>query len=654
MINVFSKLRRSRHRFLWMASLTTVLCLGVGALLAKPAYRMLREWRIERNAENAATALAAGDYAEARRLAMSVLQLHNERHDMLVILQRSMEELKDPNAVNISRALMVHPEATEEDRIRGFRETCANMPIAVATRTWRALGEEKANSPAYLTPFVTRVIDQGLPGEAAKMLLTRNDVDQHPELRFQAVRVLLMADEGKYLDRAQFEISELMQEGGKLALPGFRLLAGVPPAQFRSAYFPELEPWVAAQEGATADDRLLALIQRRHRFPEQEAEIVKEAIARFGSEDAAALGRWLNQTGRAGETLALLSAEGAATDVGRYLARADALIALERWQDAREWLAAPPENLPMIELHFRRVLCDDTPGDPTKNGKAWAAALREIGANPNPNDLLDLQQRMRDAGLEELAREAMAAALRKGRGRLPYWLQVRDLLPWLHAKQQGQAMFEVCSVMASLEPERLEVVVQALDLACVLGKIQPAALKERVEQIGSHSPEISQSPRFRELMATALLLDDKPGEAIAALGPEASGTDKASGRAMAVAAVAKAMLGDDKTSNELFKRTDWNLMLPEERKFFTGLLERLSAPGSTEPIGSRFDPKILPPSDDPIETPKIPEILPAIDEKFGEKAGASTLPPIPDAINEEFKSKPLPTLPPAKDESKPE
>jgi hypothetical protein len=215
-------------------------------------------------------------------------------------------------------------------------------------------------------------------------------------------------------------------------------------------------------------------------------------------------------------------------------------------------------------------------------------------------------------------------------------------------------MFEVCSVMASLEPERLEVVVQALDLACVLGKIQPAALKERVEQIGSHSPEISQSPRFRELMATALLLDDKPGEAIAALGPEASGTDKASGRAMAVAAVAKAMLGDDKTSNELFKRTDWNLMLPEERKFFTGLLERLSAPGSTEPIGSRFDPKILPPSDDPIETPKIPEILPAIDEKFGEKAGASTLPPIPDAINEEFKSKPLPTLPPAKDESKPE
>lgn len=637
-----------------MVSLTVVLCLGLGALLARPAYRMVREWRIERNAENAALALAAGDYAEARRLAMSVLKLHRERHDMLVILQRSMEELKDPNAVNISRALMAHPDATEEDRIRGFRETCANMPIAVATRTWRALGEEKANSPAYLTPFVTRVIDQGLPREAARMLLTRNDLDLHPELRFQAVRVLLMADGGKYLDRAQFEISELMEVGGKLALPAFRLLAEVPPASFRSAYFPELEQWISEQEGATADDRLLALIQRRHRFPDQEEAIVKEAISRFGSKDAAALGRWLNQAGRAGETLALLPAEESAADEERYLARADALIALERWQEAREWLAAPPKNLPMIELHGRRVLCDDTPGDPSKNGKAWAAALLEIGANTNPNDLLDLQQRMQAAGLEELAREAMVAALRKGRGRLPYWAQVRDLLPWLHAKQQGQAMFEVCSVMAGLEPETLEVVVQALDLACILGKIQPATLKERVERVGSLSQEISQSPRFRELMATALLLEDKPEEAVSALGPDAVVADKANGRAMAVTAVAKAMLGDDKASSELFKRIDWNLMLREEREFFTGLLERLSAPGSSEPIGSRFDPKILPPSDEPIETPSIPEILPPIDENFGKKAESATLPPITDAINEEFKPKPLPTLPPAKTETKPE
>jgi hypothetical protein len=653
MMQIFSKLRRSRHRGLLMATLTVVLCLGVGALLTKPAYRVFREWRIERNAKNAATALAAGDYAEARRLAMSVLRLHKERHDMLVILQRAMEKLNDPNAVNVSRALMVHPEATEEDHIRGFRETCANMPIAVATRTWRALDQEKANSPAYLTPFVTRVIDQGLPSEAAKMLLTRNDLDLHPELRFQGVRVLLMVNEGKFLDRAQFEISELMQEGGAMALPAFRLLSGVPPAMFRSAYFPDLEKWIAAQQEATADDRLLALIQKRQRFPEQDEEITNEAIARFADKDTAALGRWLNQSGKAGQTLELLSAEESAADVDRFLARADALIALERWREAREWLDNPPEDLPMIEIHHRRVLCDDTPGDPTKNGKAWVAALREIGASTNPNDLLDLQQRMQDAGLEELAREAMVAAIRKGRGRLPFWQQVRDLLPWLHAKQQGQEMFEVCSVMASLEPEHVHLVVQTLDLACILGKIQPAALRERVDLVGTH-PEISKTPLFRDLLAAACLLQDKPEEALAALGSEADGADPSRVRAMAVTAVAKAMLGDEQTSTELFNRIDWNLALREEKEFFTRLLERISTPEPTEPIGDRFDPKVLPPSDEPIETPSVPDVLPPIDENFGKKADPGFLPPISDAIQEEFKPKPLPSLPPAKDEVKPE
>lgn len=273
MKKVFSKLSRSARRR-WKVGIFLSVSLLVAVLLAKPAYRVFRDWRVEMNATQASEAFAAGNYSEARRLAMSVLRLKKDRHDMLVVLQRSMDELNDPGAVNISRILLDHPDATEDDRIRGFKNSCEALPFATAAGVWMAMGKEKANSPPYLELFTKRLIDQDLAAEAAELLLNRKDLGEEPELRLQVVRALLKLGTRELVMRAQFEISELMQDEGEFALPAYRLLSAVPPEAFRSGYFPELEEWVKRQEGATVDDQLLALIQHLQRLPGQ-----TEAIA---------------------------------------------------------------------------------------------------------------------------------------------------------------------------------------------------------------------------------------------------------------------------------------------------------------------------------------------------------------------------------------
>lgn len=645
MIKPPSKIRRLWSRRRWRIAILTILGLAVLGLLTKPSYRLFREWRIERNATGATEALAAGNLPEARRLALAVLRLKAERHDMLVVLQRAMEELDDPNAVGVSRVLMEHAQATEDDRIRGFRATCEGLPLATVTRTWQALGAEKANSPEYLAPYVTRLIDQGLPAEAARLLQFRNDLDLQPILRFQAVRLLFHDPKEEHLDRAQFEISELMENGGTLALPAFRLLSGVPLQQFRSAYFPELESWIAAWDGATTDDRLLALVQRLQRYPDQKPEIIQNAIQQYAKGDPAAVARWLLPLGQAELALGLLPEDESAADNKRFQARTAALLALQRWEESRLWLASPPDSFPLIEVDALRTVVKESAENSAHHGCAWSFALSGSASKSAAMDLIDLQQRLHEAGFEEPARKTMVEALRGGRGRLPYWAQVRDLLPWLHTRQQGQEMFEICSVMASLEPTNTEVVLEALDLACVFGKIQPSMSVERVGKLKSLNPEITAASRFREVLATALLADGKAAEAITSLEPDST-TDPqiASTRAIAVRALAHAMLGDEAASTQLLARVDWKQMLREEREFFTRLLAKLSAPGTTEPIGTRFDPKILPPSDAPVEDPPEVKELPPLTDDFGKKADPKELPSIPEAIDAEFKPKLLPPV----------
>ncbi len=81
-----------------------------------------------------------------------------------------------------------------------------------------------------------------------------------------------------------------------------------------------------------------------------------------------------------------------------------------------------------------------------------------------------------------------------------------------------------------------------------------------------------QLPGLREALATALLLDKRPDEALAQLPPDAVTRAEPSPYALAITGVAMAMKGKEKESRELLDRVPWNTMLTEECGAFYQLI----------------------------------------------------------------------------------
>jgi hypothetical protein len=179
---------------------------------------------------------------------------------------------------------------------------------------------------------------------------------------------------------------------------------------------------------------------------------------------------------------------------------------------------------------------------------------------------------MRRAGLEEHAREAMAEAVRLGRGRLPLFQQVEYLLPWLREKRRGFLLLECCATFARLEPGNLPVQIEYAYLGCVSGKFKPAETVDYFRKLREEHPG---QAGVALGLATALLLDGQADDALAALdaAPPTEGAEPDI-RESAVRAVALAVIGKEAEARRLLDQLDWQKLLQEERETFNKLLSR--------------------------------------------------------------------------------
>ena len=332
-----------------------LLVLLLAAVVAKPVYRVFREWRVDRNVGEAREAFEKADYTEARRLAMSVLNIRKKDYEMLRLLQRSMLELGDPNGFDLAMSLMDHEQATEEDRLLGFQVSCRELPLPSVVQLWARQGNDLASTPEYLVPFVSRLIDDGETEQAGQLLLKRSDQYLEPELRFQTIRMLMESGRKEMMERGQFAISDIMFNDGDDRMEAFRLLSKVPVEDFRSGIFLDLDEWIRKQAGASVDDFLLAKHQELQRYPDRLGEIVAKGIEEYAEKDPAAVARWLLGLGQFEEVLELIPVETFAGDEELFRCRARAFIGLERWQEMHEWLEMPPEGFPELELHSLRL-----------------------------------------------------------------------------------------------------------------------------------------------------------------------------------------------------------------------------------------------------------------------------------------------------------
>lgn len=597
------KVKKLNKRQITKITLVVLAIAIVVALAAKPSYQIFRDWRISSNANSAERAFDMGNYDKARRLALTVLKYRKDDYPMLKLLQRSMSKLRDPQATSLAIMLMHNPECSEEDRLLGITIACQKLPLASAAQLWISLGPERRQTPDYLLPFVTRLIDEGVLDQAAQLLLSRSELDTEPELHLQAMRMWLDSDEPAMQKRGQYAISNVMFNDADLQLEAFRLLSNTPPEKFQSGYFSELKDWISKQEEATVSDRLLAQIQELQRRPNDITEITEAAVMQYAEREPLAVTSWLLQLGRAEQALALLPAETSSEDPERFRHRAQALIALERWQEAYEWLAEPPEYFPITELHCLRIECSGQMTDSKNRSNEWPAALNAAKLDTQQNAFLELHRRMLQLGNTEFANEAMVEAVILGRGRLPIWAQVRHLLPWIHQHKTAATLYNFCSVMSKLEPGDFELGIELLDSGCILGKSRPDSVVDTLLLMGEKIQKLRELLRYKETLASAYLLNDQPAEALSAL----SGVSSDSPRAQVVSAIATIRLSQD-PSSEPVPEIDWDAMFLEEAKLFKGLLKQAGKDPSSDEIAPLPEPSPLPklkPLPEPAPLPKL-------------------------------------------------
>ena len=623
--------------------LPVVVLLILGALAAKPVYRAFREWRVDRNVADAQVAFESEDYAEARRLALAVLNFRKQDYEMLRLLQRSMTELGDPRGFDLAMSLMRHEQATDEDRLLGFRLSCEEMPLSSVVQLWISLGNEVASAPEYILPFVTRLIDQNEIEQAASLLLSRSDRSLKEEMQFQSARMFIKAGGDGMLDRGQFEISDIIFNDGKYRLEAFRLLSDVPVERFDSGSFSELDAWIREQADATVDDYLLAKKQDLERYPDRQDEIVSSAIEEFAENDPAAVARWLVGLGRFEDVLELIPVERPEIGDELFRARAQALVGLERWEEMHAWLENPPEKFPALELHSIR-LNGPTSIDGSRAWRTeWAEAMAE--AESNRNGFLNLHLFMVDTDKPDLANEALAEAVARGQGRLPMWNQVRHLIPWLKEQRRSELLLKVCSSMAQLEPYSVETNIEMVDLGGILGKSRPEAIIATLHKVEEAFSGAAGLIRFREAMATALVSVNRPEKALQALG-DLSAEEKDRARVRAILAAVKVESGEEELGRQWFDEIEKDEMLAEEVKFFEtivnpatmerAVLEALTSSGSAQSLPEVSDSLSEQFSDDGSVEP-LPEDGSSVLESFG---GKKKLPPLP-----EIKKSKLPPLP---------
>jgi hypothetical protein len=255
---------------------------------------------------------------------------------------------------------------------------------------------------------------------------------------------------------------------------------------------------------------------------------------------------------------------------------------------------------------------------------------------------------MLEAGKPELANEALAEAVAKGRGRLPMWNRVRHLVPWLKKEKKSELLFELCNAMARLEPFSAEPVIELLDIGLVLEKTKPEATIETLSKLAATFPSVSDSIRYREALATALILTEKPEEALAALG-DLDSEQQSRSRVVVISALVKVLSGDTEGGKQLFGGLATKEMLVEELRLFRGIVDPSSKEGpEVEDLPGVESEGPLPELSDSVSeqfsgqgiVKPLPEDVQSVLKGFDEK---KELPPLP-----EIKKPKLPPLPDSK------
>lgn len=577
-MSIHDRIDRLRHRWANLHPLVRVMAVvsvlaAVAYPTAKPGYDAFKQWRMGRNLTAAGQAMDADRMLEARDLSISVIQAGDPGIEAVRILERSAASLGDLRHPEIARALIVHPEGTDGDRLTGFQGVVMDMPLGQVGQVWQAMPEEVRVRPEFATAFGQRLIREGRITEAAGVLVAVPEKQRDARVRQELVRLLIAVGSVEGFEEAQRMIAAgLAGDGGTVADGWLDVLEEIPPQNLRVDLLHSVEDVLAGSSGIGASRVGLLRCRLALAVPGVERRrALEEAITSWRDADAAGLARLLADLGEDELLLESVVPGDVMPDAAMMRVMWKAAVRKKDWETAKAWLEAHGDVLPNYEREACRAIVAGGTGDSTSSQLAWKEALDEAKRAHSGNDLLVLHRLASEAGFEDEAATAMIEAIRTGSGPLPLYQAHQPLICALSESGRERLVLEICAIYLALEPSNPVLLTQYAYLAYLLDVIEPGRLRTPLEALAAAFPK--ELP-IHTTLAAILLAEDQAAEASKALEPFGLAGKNIAPPFRIIHLVTEVLNGRLAADDAKLTSFPWNELNQAERRKFGDLIRR--------------------------------------------------------------------------------
>ena len=554
-------------RFLLLLGLVA----AIGSVTMKPAYRAFKSWRTTHNLAAAQQAVKDTRMDQARDLSITVLQNGNTGIEAFRILEKSMAALQDPRHGDIARALLTHPEGSNEDRLNAFLSLAPEVPLGLLGGVWVTLTPESRADPKFATAFADRLLAAHRFSEAASVLLAVPPAARNAAVNRRLIRVLIDSGKREGFDEAQRLIAAAFPTQAPEIDDWLDLLETIPPESLRAETLAPIRNTLANPKAG--DPTRLAMMLARMDYasqPSQRAKLLDELVARWRDPQPVALARLFTDFGLYQRLLEAIPPELVThhPDLCPLL-----LAAMEHngaWEQVLALLDEHGDALPKSEeLAHRAVACMKT-GDSPGQTQAWAAAMREAKSSPLSSAFLKLHQIADDAGMTVESEHALVEAIRLGRGPLPLYTELRPLLLSLARQGRENTLLEICTIYLSFESGNPVLLTQYAYLACLNKLDEPKTILKAMEVLAKGFPK--ELP-IQCVLATVYLCDGQPDKSAAILDRLGLDPDKLPPGYRAAYLTTQVLNGRLAKDDPLIRDFPWKSVLPSERRKFNELIQ---------------------------------------------------------------------------------
>lgn len=505
------------HPFVRFLAVAVVLA-AMGMTLLRPAYRVFKSWRLERNLAAAQVAVEEVRMDEARDLSLTVLRAGDPRIEAFRILEKSMDSLRDPRHADIARALISHPEGSDVDRLKGFRGMVADVPLGLLGQGWSSLPESCKTNPEFAILFADRLGEDRRFSEAASVLLGVPEKVRTAGTEQGLIRILIRSGKREGYDEAQRRMAALWPVTAEGLAGWLDLLEEIPPLSLRPEYLVRVKSALESP-GTTEDPARVALALARIEYAANyatRAGVLERTVSRWQESAPEQLAKFLHDLGLHGLLLETFPASRVAGDPRLFPRVLDAMQRTGAWDRIGPLLEAHGSVLPKMELLAQRALLAGKTGDSAGLVREWNEAMGEAKSGTSGNLFLELHRFARDQGMEAQASQAMLEAIRRGRGKLPLYEDLKFLLNELAGQGRETTLLEISALYLSFEPGNPALLTQYAYLASLNNLALPKDILRALEPLAKAFPK--QMP-IQCVLASVYLSDNQPAKAAEVLDP---------------------------------------------------------------------------------------------------------------------------------------